>query len=425
MTSHPDRRAGVMAAALIVLIGLNLRDPITSVSAALAPVSDAFELSPIGAATLSSLPVLMLALGAPLAPVLERRLGLHGATLALAALLTVSLALRPLSTTTMFVGTVLAGLGICGLSVLTPQLIRAYLASHAGLWSGFFSTSFGVSAALGASLTIPLMHATGSVRATLALWAVPAAVATAAAAIAFIRARSARLRVSLVPTTGARRRVRLDATALSVTAFFGSQALGFFAMTAWLPTIFASRGMPPAEAGWLLAWMSIAGLPASLIIAIVAGRRASQSVVALVISGLAAVGLAGVAWAPAAFAVVFVAVLGFAQGAAFGLAVMLIVLKAPPHGSIAGFSAFAQGIGYAFAALGPLALGVLHAAGLDWPVIVSMLIPVIAVQAVMGWLAGRPRPAASVAPIAAENEPATETETAAESETAADDRALS
>ncbi|MDQ0893512.1 MFS transporter [Agromyces ramosus] len=402
MTSHPDRRAGLMAAALIVLIGLNLRDPITSVSAALAPISDTFGLSPISAATLSSLPVLMLALGAPLAPVLERHLGLHGATLALTALLTVSLALRPLDTTTMFVGTVLAGLGICGLSVLTPQLIRAYLASHAGLWSGLFSTSFGVSAALGASLTIPLMLATDSVRATLALWAVPAAVATACAAIAFARARSTRLRVSLVPATTTRRRVRLDATALSVTAFFGSQALSFFAMTAWLPTIFASRGMHPAEAGWLLAWMSVAGLPASLITAVVAGRRPSQSVVVVVVSVLSAIGLAGVAWAPAALAGLFVAVLGFAQGAAFGLAVMLIVLKAPPHGSIAGFSAFAQGIGYAFAALGPLTLGVLHAAGLAWPVVVSLLIPVIGIQAVMGWIAGRPRPAASVTPVAAE-----------------------
>ena len=385
-----------MAAALILLIGLNLRDPITSVSAALAPISDTFDLTPVSAATLSSLPVLMLALGAPLAPVLERHFGLHGAALALTTLLTVSLALRPINTTTMFAGTVLAGLGICGLSVLTPQLIRTHLAGRAGVWSGLFSTSFGVSAALGASLTIPLMLATGSVQATLALWAAPAAVATTVAAIAVARARTARRGGPLPPTGSALLRLRLDATALSVTAFFGSQALCFFAMTAWLPTIFASRGMDPTEAGWLLAWMSIAGLPASLVIAVVAGRRSSQSVVVLVVSALSVVGLVGVAWAPDALAPLFVAVLGFAQGAAFGLAVMLIVLKAPPHGSIAGFSAFAQGVGYAFAALGPLALGLLHGAGVSWPVVVSMLLPVIAVQAVTGWTAGKPRPAASV-----------------------------
>jgi CP family cyanate transporter-like MFS transporter len=224
-------------------------------------------------------------------------------------------------------------------------------------------------------------------------------VATTVAALAVARARAARLRAAPVPTANRPLRTRLDATALSVTAFFGSQALCFFAMTAWLPTIFASRGMHAAEAGWLLAWMSIAGLPASLVIAVVAGRRPSQSVVALVVSALSAVGMAGVAWAPEASAALFVAVLGFAQGAAFGLAVMLIVLKAPPHGSIAGFSALAQGVGYAFAALGPLTLGLLHAAGLRWPVVVSLLLPVIAVQAMMGWIAGRPRPAASVAPI--------------------------
>lgn len=382
LVRRPDRDV-LLYGALLIAAGLNVRDSITSVSATLGQIGDQYGLSPAGMAVLSSLPVLLLAVGAPLAPVLERRLGAERAILTLAIGLTVAIALRPLAPFALFAGTIVAGAAISGLSVLMPQVIRHRLHRYAGLWSGVFSTSFGVSAALGAGLTIPLLAVAGSLPVALAAWAIPALVLVALAAVAVRRAPQH----PLAPETPATRRVRISPLLWQVTAFFGGQALVFFAVVAWLPTVYADRGAAPADAAALLAWLSIGGLPASLLVSVAAGRMPRQHwLVALVGIGTAA-GLAGVAWAPITFAPVVVAVLGFAQGAAFGLGVALIVLKAP--GPVASFSAFAQGAGYALAAAGPLALGLLHAADVPWSSSITLLTIVVAAQTAAGWAAGR------------------------------------
>lgn len=374
------RRRAIAYALLVVAAGLNLRDPITSIAATLGSVTSHFGLSPLGAAVLSSLPVVMLAVGAPLAPSLERRFGTDRALLGLSVLLALSVALRPVSSLALFTGTVVAGLSISGLSVLVPQLIREHLGRRAGLWSGVFSTSFGVSAAVGAGVTVPLVASTGSLPMALALWAIPAVVLVAVAAVS-VGPRPAQ---GSEPVAGSGNRSRL---LWQVTAFFGAQALVFFAVTAWLTTIYTDRGTTPGHAAGLLALASIAGLPGSLGISVLAGRMPRQHWLVIAVSVGTAIGLTGVVWAPVDAAPVFVTVLGFAQGATFGLAMALIVLKA--DGQVARFSAFAQGVGFAVAALGPLLLGVSRWAGLSWSPTGVFLIGVVALQAIAGWAAGR------------------------------------
>ena len=389
-----DRAAAVASGALVVLAGLNLRDPITSVSAVLTPVADAYRLTPFAVSVLSSLPVLMLAAGAPLAPVLERRLGVRRAVVALGASLVLALLIRPLDVPTLFAGTVLAGIAIAGLSVLIPQLVRDDLGAHAGLWSGLFSTSFGLSAALGAALVVPLLTATGSLAFSLAVWAAPAALLTAVAVAAAVRDRyrSAGAPGGRGPVGRSRAgRLRIGARVLQLTAFFGCQALVFFSVTAWLPTLFHDRGLDQASAAGLLAMLSVAGLPASLLVSLLAARVRRPNLLVASVSALSAVGLAGVTWGPLELAPFAAAVLGFAQGAAFGLAVALIVLRAPRAVGLASFSAFVQGCGYALAALGPLLLGTLRAAALPWSVAIGVLLAVVVVQGVTGWLAAGPR----------------------------------
>ena len=376
-------RSIIAYGALVVAAGLNVRDPITSVSATLDAVGAHYGLTAVGTAVLSSLPVLLLAAGAPLGPALDRRLGTERSVLLLAVLLTVSVALRPIAPAALFLGTVVAGAAIAGLSVLMPQVIRERLGGRTGLWSGVFSTTFGLSAAAGAGLTVPLVALLGSLPLALAAWAVPALVLVVLAAATAHRAAQRPTR------TPARPRPPLRATPLlwQVTAFFGGQALVFFAVVAWLPTLYADRGATAEHAAGLLAWLSIAGLPASLAVSLAAGRMPRQHLLVVGVGVGTAIGLAGVAWAPIDLAPLFVAILGFAQGAAFGLGVSLIVLKA--QGGVAAFSAFAQGFGYAIAALGPLALGILHSADVPWAWSIALLIAVVAAQTVGGWVAGR------------------------------------
>ena len=231
----------------------------------------------------------------------------------------------------------------------------------------------------------PLIARTGSLPAALAAWSIPA---VALAVLAAVVAQRGAARPQPVAEPGRSARIRPTPLWWQVTAFFGAQALVFFATVAWLPTLYADRGLAPDHAAGLLALASVAGLPASLGVSLVAARLRRQHLVVAIVSLGSAVAFAGVAWAPTSSAPMFVALLGFAQGAAFGLAVALIVLKANAGVPIAPFSAFAQGAGYAVAALGPMLLGLLRSAGASWSVAVAMLIGVVAVQAVAGWAAG-------------------------------------
>lgn len=382
---NDPRRPAIGYALLVVAAGLNLRDPITSVAATLDSVSRQYALGTVEAAMLSSLPVLILAAGAPVAPLLERRIGPERTVLALAMLLVVSVALRPLDKPALFLGTVVGGAAISGLSVLMPQLIRDRLGGRIGLWTGVFTTSFGVSAALGAALTVPLVSLLGSLPLALAAWAAPAVVLSGVAAVVV---RSGPKRVT-TPAVGRPGRLRPSPLLWQLTGFFGAQAMVFFATTAWLPTLYTDRGLTPRRAALLLALAGFAGLPASLGISVLAARLRRQHTLVALVSAGSAVGLAGIAWAPASAAPAFVILLGAAQGAAFGLAVALIVLKTEPGVSVAQFSAFAQGAGYALAAMGPMLVGLLRSVRAPWSLTIGMLIVVVAAQAAAGWAAGR------------------------------------
>ncbi|TDP93174.1 CP family cyanate transporter-like MFS transporter [Leucobacter luti] len=382
--SSTERRRGVSAGVLILAIGLSVRFPITSVSPLLADIGTAYGLSASGLAALSSLPVLMFGLASPFAPLLVRRFGLSRAVTLLLALLALATLVRPLATPLLFAGVILGGAAIALLGILAPQIIRQGLAHRGGFWTGVYTTSFGVSAAVGAAFSVPLLHVLGeSVSAALMAWAVPLLIALGLA-LGFgpglaAPAGSEQL-AAPVPRTSVFRAPGIWA----VTGFFGCQALIYFALTAWLPTIALDRGLSPSAAGLLLAWLSIAGLPASLVAPTLASKPRLRTPLIVGVALLSAASLLGLAYGPIEFAPLVVALLGIAQSGAFGLAIALIVFTAPSASQTAAFSAVSQGVGYAFAAAGPLMLGLLSQAKIEWSAILLLLVGIAGVELVFG-----------------------------------------
>ncbi|UOQ57159.1 MFS transporter [Leucobacter allii] len=429
--SAPLRRQGVAAGILTVAVGLSVRFPITSVSPLLGDIGAAYALSHTAISVLSAIPVLLFGLASPLAPWLVGRFGLPRALALLLAALALATLLRPLAPGALFAGTLLVGAAIALLGILAPQIIRLALAHRGGFWTGVYTTSFGVSAAAGAALSVPLLTVFGGrVAPSLAVWAVPL-LAVLALALAFGgRLDDGRAddsgdtpieedRVDDEPTddeptaeeragegnddghaasparpaTLARPRGSiLRARGLwSVTGFFGCQALLYFSLTAWLPTIAESRGADPAHAGLLLAWMSVAGLPASLLAPSLASRERRRAGLLIASASLAVTGLLGLALAPVALMPLAVAILGLGLSSAFGLAIALIVFTAPSAARTAAFSAVSQGVGYGAAAAGPLVPGLLVGAGVDWPIVLLLLAGVAVVELAFGLSAVRAR----------------------------------
>ena len=108
------------------------------------------------------------------------------------------------------------------------------------------------------------------------------------------------------------------------------------------------------------------------------------STVAMAISvlGLALAPGLGLAWAIAG---------GLGCGSAIVLALSLFGLRTAHHDQAARLSGMAQSIGYLIAASGPIAIGALHDAVGSWSAALAPLVAVMAVQLVMGLLAGRDR----------------------------------
>lgn len=170
--------------------------------------------------------------------------------------------LRPLGTTALITGTVVVGAAISLLGILTPQIVRTHLGRRHGLWSGVYTAAFGAGAALGASLAVPLLDGLDAGAAVaIAIWAIPVAAVAVYAICVSGRLRAAVPREPALSTGGHPGPILRAPRIWSVTGFFGCQALIYFALTAWLPTIAASRGLDAGSAGLLLAGMSMRASP--------------------------------------------------------------------------------------------------------------------------------------------------------------------
>jgi len=369
--------------ASVVLVALNLRPAVVGVGPLLAQIRADEALTATAAGVLTALPVLCFGALAPVAPRLARRIGIERALLAAMLVLALGCVVRALpGAAALFGGTVLIGAAIASGNVLMPALVKRDFAHRTGMMTAAYSASISVGGALGAALTAPLADGLGlGWRAALGAWALWALVA-ALCWLPQLR-RVARPPASAAPVTALRR----SAIAWQVTAYMGLQSLGFYATTSWLPAVFTDRGYPPATAGVLVATMTLTGIAGGMAAPVLAARSRNQQWVAVVITVTTGLGLGGVLVPGVELAACVV--LGIGQGAALGLALILMTVRAPDSAHAAQLSGMAQCLGYMLAATGPFAVGALHDLTGGWTVPLVVLLVLLVPQTIVGVLAGR------------------------------------
>ncbi|WP_410524841.1 CynX/NimT family MFS transporter [Pseudomonas sp. DTU_2021_1001937_2_SI_NGA_ILE_001] len=358
------RRSGLLLLGL-VLVALNLRPALSSIAPLLNDVSAALGLSAAEAGLLTTLPVLCLGLFAPLAPLLARRFGSERVVLWVLLLLASGVLLRSnLGAFGLFAGSLVAGACIGIIGVLLPGIVKRDFPHQAGTMTGVYTMALCLGAATAAASSVPLSQAFGDLWTVgLGFWVVPAVLA---AMVWWPQARSAHaLQQDRYRVIGLWR----DRLAWQVTLYMGLQSSLAYIVFGWLPSVLIDRGLAPAQAGLLLSGSILVQLVSALSAPWLATRGKDQRLAIILAMLLTLAGLFGCLYAPLQGLWGWAILLGLGQGAAFSLALALIVLRAGNSQVAANLSSMAQGVGYTLASMGPFAVGVVHDLTGSWQAI--------------------------------------------------------
>ncbi|GAA3738439.1 MFS transporter [Leifsonia bigeumensis] len=377
---------GTWAAIAVVLVALNLRPVIVAVAPLFDTISAELELSSFLAGLLVTLPVLCFGALGPLAPAIAAKIGFERSLAGVLVAVVAGSALRLIPTIpALFAGTLLMGAGIAIGNILLPGLIKRDFSHRLGLMSGLYSMSLAAGATLAAGITIPIAEAAGwTWNEALAAWGLFAVLGLACWVPSLWHARGS---AGHPPTLGIR--LSGDRVAWFVTAFFGLQSFNFYSTTAWLPTILIGYGHDAVFAGLMLSLVNLVSILPALVIPLVLDRMRSQAAFSILVSVIYFAAFGGFLALPGPV-VLWMVLLGLAQGAGLGLGLTFIVLRSPDAAHATKLSGMSQSWGYLLAAIGPLALGALHDLSGAWVVPVLLLFVMLVPQAMAAWLAGRP-----------------------------------
>ena len=331
------------------LVGVNLRTVILGVPPTLPALHRALSLSYSAGGLLTSLPVLLMALGAIPGAYLVSRVGARRAVAVGLALVAIGAALRGAfpNVVMLFAFTVVFALGIAVAQPAMPSLAQAWFPQRIGRAIAIYSNGLLVGEVIAASITLPFLLVPFGWQVALAVWAVPAAIVLALWLIVTPASEAA------VATAGAWLPDWRSGRMLRVGLLMGGASLVYFGMNSWIPDTLDARHAH-VLIPWTLGALNAMQLPVSFWLALrgdtMLGRRWPY-----VLAGVGSiVGVAGYALAPAGSAPLWAGIAGAASSLAFILNLGLPALFSPSE--VARTSGFMFAVGYGSAFFGP-ALG--------------------------------------------------------------------
>ncbi len=391
-TARPLWAGRTLALVGILLVALNVRTAVASLSPIVHRISGDIPLDSLGLGFIGMVPPIAFALSGILAPFVARRVGIDAALLIACAAMAIGPVLRGLAPNyaVLVIGSAVALFGMGFGNVLLPPAVKRYFPDRIGLVTSAYVTLLAVSTAMAAALAEPVAAVAGW-RVSIAIWAVLATAALlpwVALAVRTRRERAAAIE-TLIPTSRVRGLHR-SSVAWSITVAFVVSAMITYAMFAWMPVLLVEHtGVTAAEAGALLALFSIIGLPSGLIAPVLAVRMKRVGVLILFGSAAFFVAFAGLLLLPSL--VVIWVVLGGFGGIMFPVCLVLINTRTrTEEGSIA-LSGFVQTFGYSGGALGPLGVAFLHDLTGTWIAPLVALATVALVAILPGITLSRPR----------------------------------
>ncbi len=391
---RPLWRGRTLALLGILLVAANLRTAVAALSPIFAQIRVDFALSSIAVGVLGMLPPVCFAVFGIIAPVFTRRASLEAVMVfSLAAILLGDL-VRSFagSFVVLAVGSAIAFAGMGVGNVLLPPLVKRYFPDRIGLVTSLYATVISISTLLPPLIAVPVADSAGW-RVSVGMWGAVSVLAVLPWLRILVSHRPAHPDHDVEVEEPGRRvlgRVWHTAIGWSLTVIFAVSALNAYAMFAWLPEILHdTAGSDPAEAGALLSLYAAMGIPASLLVPVLAARLRSVGILVYAAVAFFAVGYLGLILAPSSATWLWVAFAGLGP-LLFPLSLVLINVRTRTHEGSVALSGFVQGVGYTLGALGPLIVGVLHQATGQWTLALVVLLATAVAAAVAGSVVARP-----------------------------------
>ena len=359
-----------------MLVAFNLRTAVASLSPILIELEQDVALAPAVVGFLGMLPPLCYAVFGIVTPLFAKRLGLEVTLIVALAALSIGLLGRGVAGDAVWLvmasALTFAAIGVG--NVLLPPLVKRYFPDRIGLMTAVYVTALSVSTFVPPLIAVPVSDA-ADWRVSLGMWAVVAAVSIAPwIALLVHPRRQAPAALPEEAEPGLLRYALRSPLAWALAVAFAVAGFNAYALFAWLPSMLHDiAGTSPAEAGALLSLYAAMGLPAGLLVPIIAARYGRvRLLIAVAVASLVA-GYLGLLLAPAFAPWLWVSLAGIGP-LLFPLALVLINLRTRTHAGSVALSGFVQSAGYLIVAIGPLAMGMLHDAtdGWTWPLVLLL-----------------------------------------------------
>ncbi|HEX9038714.1 MAG TPA: MFS transporter [Ktedonobacterales bacterium] len=363
-TGQATRASGALVAfALILAVGVNLRTTLLSVPPLLVPIQRDLALNYTQTGILSSLPTLVMGLGAWPAGRIGHRIGGRAAVgwgLAIVAVAAVARGLFPGALTLyLFTGAMSAGVALGQTSI--PMLARQWFPNRIGFVSALFTDGLTIGETIAAWATAPLMVAwfgADAWPAALLIWAIPVALTViiwlwlappnptphseaATAPAAASESRAAR------PTVGP----------WLIGGVMGAGSLIYFGMNNWIAPYNKAIGAEALTPLALLA-INIAQLPVTIGITPLANRLVGRRWPLIVAGVVSVVAVAGWLWTPSSLEPLWGALMGASSAGVFTLSIAMPALYGR-DGAVARLTGASLLVSYTSAFVGPFIGGAL------------------------------------------------------------------
>jgi CP family cyanate transporter-like MFS transporter len=244
-----------------------------------------------------------------------------------------------------------------------PKLIRLWFPDRTvGTATGVYSTGVFAGGTLGLGVTLPMvLPAVASWRGVCYFWGI---LALAIAGSWWILAREPASSDGKGPIPSQGSKGALDAVLRNkhiwiVAVFFAFAAnVTFYIITGWFPTFFVEKGFTESASGFLTSLLTLAGIPAVLIVPFASDRVGLRRPFLWVSCLIAAVAFFSIMYTPYVLDVILMGTLGVTLTATYVICLFLPLELVRP-----GFAGTASGVvisaGYIGGALGPLMAGYL------------------------------------------------------------------